>query len=234
MEWNKLRQIMRDYFFHGSLTSTMKYAKASSWYQFAYNRSSAKNTFLSFPWIVSDVLSDMKRSRMTHTSIHSMSEPTIDLLSDISIYKKIGRDAFNGFLSESMKLMKIINRRKVIFSNIKKEILSYTSKCNIKSSEHIYGSLSLGLCEEGSDIDIYVELPESPPEISFSAFLQAMPDLQDREKYMIERYLFPCFDAFANRVTKVFDTTVPILKCYFGHDESEILTQVDICINKGG
>lgn len=233
-EWLAVKNLIRSFFFDDEDVrwEVDRLAKASAWYQVAYSPQE-KGLFLCFPWIICDVLCRLKTARRQEQHLASLEHskdlpPRLSMIPD-SLLCSLGHDAYRTFEDTIETTSAIISRQQRAVSLLRSAVCAHVAALGGDATLKIFGSVALGLCESGSDVDVLVQLTDIPLPTGFTA----QPN-ESQEKYLLECFVFPAVDALANSVVKVYDTPVPILKCSIGHEESGADISVDICMNISG
>ena len=228
--WKSLQKLFRTIFFENLNDNLMRrgnkemlWSKAAAWYHVAY-KSTHKSKYLSFPWIIGDILCDMKTARMTIYKI-----PMSD-----SYYYEIGANC-NNFLRHSMTELEILLSRrhrvlKLLTSTVNQYFKQYTQQI-VHIPVLAYGSTSLLLCEHGSDIDIFIDITKISSDLIVTSD-SVLNQSTEHIKYVLEHYISPAIEGMAFNIRKIFDTKYPIITCTMNDGDCSI--NADISIQSNG
>ena len=135
-----LQNSFRNIFYQDCKSSDEAMKKASAWYQVAYNRcNDTHGYFLSFPWVAAETLCEIKnQKKITNTSC---------------IEVDIGRTMVNLFSQNVPEMIEKIKRNEMIHLKVKELLLA---KPGVVNYTEIYGSISMFLFSNESDLDIFV------------------------------------------------------------------------------
>lgn len=146
--------------------------KAFAWYNVAY---ADKNCCHSFPWVVlaEDLCNIYAKKIAEPFMVRSSSKEEyrnkwIENGINIEMSCKIGTSALNFLREEKLSLLGCIREKNEIFNRVKTNILDYVtmnhiSKISASIEIELFGSVTLFLCDRGSDIDICVCSTETVP-----------------------------------------------------------------------
>ena len=207
--------------------------KASAWYRIVNDpeikiqgRKQNAKTFLSFPWVVLDVLCEMRKGK----SGEKISRRLVN----------IGESALNLFKKNSRQLLVTITEKVKKGKAIEEAINGFLKSAGMKKNGFLvepYGSTSMYLCEDDSDIDICVLVQDQNKVLEVKAlvtdpeeFRQLDPVLQ--QKHFLQTVVSRAVDSIASKKREILGTKVPIVKCSFQDGDKEI--QCDISMNETG
>lgn len=199
----------RDLFFHDPRIEhgeNERLYKCSAWYEEAYT----DGGFLSFPWIVSDVLADVLKN-------------SADLQLDgeigaTALYANIG-SSFRDLWIENMQSLKtVLTKKEQLFIRIRYSIREYDPSLEIEK----YGSVELLLCDAMSDLDLC-----SPPTEDLKALITEGLDSREIELNHLERVL-PAVDQVAAWKDLRKAANIPIIRAEVDGDH------VDVCAKEDG
>ncbi|KAK2725782.1 hypothetical protein QYM36_000314 [Artemia franciscana] len=131
-------------FYDGISTDSDIKAKASAWYKVSYTRAKCgSETFLSFAWLVPDVLCEIKKSKML---------PENGFNYEKLLFKEIGASARSYFF-ENFSVLKQVTAQK---TNTGEMIVQLTKDKSLVflSDAKIHGSIATYTCDSESDINI--------------------------------------------------------------------------------
>ena len=115
--------------------------KASAWYQVAYTKgNTTEGYFLGFPWVALEILCDIKSERKVINSYH--------------MEEDLGRSMIELFLKNVPGMLHQIKRNEKIHQKVDEVLIANS---NLIKHTEIYGSTSMFLFSNESDIDIFVE-----------------------------------------------------------------------------
>ena len=231
--WVALKRAFRSLFFENVDFSAdsgkeRAYAKAAAWYQVAYKKENKKGRFLTFPWLVQDILCDMKATRLAAGFGRVLLS-----VKAACVMSNIGLSANTVFVNVYSKdLLRLMIRR----IGLLKE-LSYAVNDYLKSQHgqalpvemQTYGSLALFVCDQYSDMDVYVDRSVVSCFEKQKSYLLEEKDVQ---RAFLDMCIAPAVETIALKSQKIFSTRVPILRCTLGDDEESI--NVDISADRGG
>jgi len=207
--------------------------KASAWYRIVNDpeikingRKRNAKIFLSFPWIVSDVLCEMRKGKAGE----KISRRLVN----------IGESALNLFKKNSRQLLMTITEKLKKGKAIEEAIDAFSKRAGMKRNGFLveaYGSTSMYLCEDDSDIDVCVLVQDQNKVFEMKTivtdpyeFKNLDPVLQ--QKHFLQTVVSRAVDSIASKKREVLGTKVPIVKCSFQDGDKEI--QCDISMNEIG
>lgn len=206
--------------------------KASAWYRIVNDTSIETQqirkdgvVFRSFPWVVSDKLCVLRE----RNSSEQKCRMKINLgESALAHFKKHSLQLINN-IAEKMSKLKDVERAIDRFS---KETFGLSSGFLVSA----YGSTSIYVCEQDSDIDICV-LPK-PTVFESNIFQEENRELYKKlkpeglQRYLLRNVISKAVDKISTTKRDVLDAKVPIIKCSFADGDQQI--QCDISMNKVG
>ena len=228
---NSYKQLVKKFraeFFKDVFSDIERQKKASSWYRIVNDNSikvhgSTKQKFLSFPWIVSDVLCQIKCQQKIY-------QPSLTLCS-------IGNSIIQHFATISRDMLVDHKKKTRVVKDIENSI---DSLCKQRSGYPnafqvcLYGSTSIFLSETDSDIDICI-LPTkkayAQPFISGSQEFCMLPK-KVQDVHFLENFVSAAVDKIAVKKDERFNASVPIIYCQIGDDQEPL--SCDISMNETG
>ncbi|XP_065649338.1 uncharacterized protein LOC105846434 isoform X3 [Hydra vulgaris] len=211
----------REIFFSGINDVVSKMKKACAWYNLINDNTNnvfERKKYLSFPWVVSDVLCEVFQEK--HNQRPS------------SFFIEIGSSAIDYFNKSSLLLLKTITDKAKVLDIIECEIKRFVKK-EYRIDEafeiSIYGSTSIYVCEPESDVDICISAVQSvflsnifPPQMKF------LMNKLEKEKHILEFVISRALESVSSSKREVLNTKIPIVKCTIGNEDSAISCDVSM------
>ena len=223
----------RTIFFEDVASNDEKQKKASSWYRIVndqeikINGLKANSRFFSFPWVVTDVLCEIRKEKDRPQISRRM--------------VTIGESGRKLFMKNSHQLSHTITEKLKKAKEIENAVNRFM-KDKYKMGKEVflidaYGSTSMYLCEAESDIDVCVLVQKKDRILSIESLFPSPNEFLGIEQckqdtYFLQNIVSRAVDAVATSKREVLTTKIPIIKCSFQDGDKEI--QCDISMNEVG
>ena len=219
--WQAVTERFRSLFFKDlKHNDSRRFAKAAAWYNAAYSlERSRDDSFLSFPWVVSDI---MKELRNRNSQRLKTFENESALTKDEIVVTKIGQSIKKSWSDKIPILLSALSTKQRRFEEV---LHSLEIDAQIKEVG-LFGSVALYLCDHVSDIDVVVSMA---PE--FVQHYVNMPSLQ-RDTDFLKNHVHTRVTTVASSVRLVSNTEVPLVR--LDEDPDSGTTSVDICVKRDG
>lgn len=213
--WTALRAKFRHTFFSDLTSEEATLAKASAWYQVAYSpkKSQANGRWrprhLCFPWLVADVLCKLKNLRKGQLST-TLVQPCS------AVFVAIGKSIHSHFTRSMVSLRGLLNTYTLAALQIRSALVEY-NRLNFNQEVNVepFGSFALGLCEQGSDLDVCVT------GVDFTQIVEPF-----------ERCIVPALSGLALSGRVISNTQNPIYRFRMRTEDGEL--SVDVSLRSDG
>ncbi|XP_065649354.1 uncharacterized protein LOC100214913 isoform X3 [Hydra vulgaris] len=223
--YKQLVKKFREIFF-SNIDDVSKMKKACAWYNLVYDNAikivGHKKKYLSFPWVISDVLCELFQE------IHSQ-KPS-------SFFLDVGSSALNYFSKSSSLLLKNITDKAKVLNIIDHAIQRFVKKeYRIDKAFKVstYGSTSIYVCEPESDVDICIFAEQC---VFSSDIFPLQMQLRmnefchdEKEKHILQFVISRALDSVVSSKREILDAKIPIIKCVIGDEDSAV--SCDISMN---
>ena len=166
--------------------------------------------FLSFPWIVFEELCHVKHKKSVL--------PTI---LDTEIEEEFGRSSIDVVMSEVKVLISCLNEKQLVLNSIQETIEEVHPDHYLLKA---YGSTSMYLCEEHSDLDICIEIL-SPAQASIQDFAE-LNEIQIF-RHCLRNHISQAVDSILKEKTDLINNDVPLIKGKFQDFRIDISCNLD-------
>ena len=167
--WKALQSCFRLRFdSHCDPDSTSRLRRASAWYYVAYKDKNKKESFRSFPWIMSSHLLEILQHNGSFDSQSSKQSDDVDC----DLAAVVGSGAMRAWTEGKELLIDAVRNKRSLFTRICNSIRKSNQWGTEGLDFHLFGSVSLLLCDHGSDIDIFASIREPRQKISDEDFLR--------------------------------------------------------------
>ncbi|XP_057311884.1 uncharacterized protein LOC130649592 [Hydractinia symbiolongicarpus] len=219
----------RSIFFKGAGKKEARWAKACAWYRVCNDQeikiTGCDKVFLSFPWVVSDVLCEIRAAKQR------------DLPS--RVYVNIGESALALFKKNSTVLLKSVTDKLRFQKDIDIAINKFCmEKFQLKNGFIVamYGSTSLYVCEPESDVDVCVLATKevyssSIVDDSIKKEFQKC-EQKEQQKHFLQNVISRSVDSIVSSKREIFNANIPIVKCTSA--DSDFPLNGDISMNETG
>ena len=196
---------------------------ASAWYRVAYDQNIEfkDRPFLSFPWIAYEWLCQIKQNTFSLPELtNRFIDRELGITSMEMLHKETDSDKFTVDL-----LKRKLGQKKVIFDLIEQK---FKDKCGEGMFElKVYGSTSILLCEEDSDLDICVRTLPKANESTPTEVLRL--DSVSKDRHFLRNYVIHAADDIFMEKFDLINNDVPLIKGVMQNQE-----KVDISCNECG
>ncbi|PAA71720.1 hypothetical protein BOX15_Mlig023635g1 [Macrostomum lignano] len=212
-------------------------AQAAAWFAVAYKSvgtsKAKKPRGLSFPWVVTDVLCEIRSHGMS-TSVLQTGSASLQSI-DEGLEVSIGRSVFAFFRKSLPGLRDAVGRADAAAALVSGRL---SQQCAGVLSCKVYGSASILVCDEASsDIDLCVlPLDKAYSEPWLPAEVSVLGECA-RHRHWLETLVWPSLDAAVLEKTRYLDRQVPLIRCRLGLDGGEDVDdgqECDISMNSVG
>ncbi|XP_065062019.1 uncharacterized protein LOC135688892 isoform X1 [Rhopilema esculentum] len=221
--YEAVKRKFRAEFLRNVSTQEEQRKKAYAWYAVAYDRrnSMASKNFFSFAWLVHDILCTIKQDNTTAT-----------ILKQDMVLRLIDESIYSRFFQCKSRLESMIATKENILRCVKAEIDRVAGK-NCFAVE-AYGSASMYLCSEESDLDVCLTPLKLAWEMWAPADLVSFKKLQpkDQAKHFLEIIISKAVDNISNSKVHKLKATVPVITITVGDQNRECA--VDLSFNNIG
>ena len=184
-----------------------RFLKASAWYEEAYT----DRKYLSFPWVVCDVLAELLESS-TELRLYSTDILTV-------LHEKIGWSFRDVWCENLIPLRTVLAKKEQLFTRIRFAVHEFDPALEVER----YGSVELLLCDAISDLDLC-----APISYDFKQFISEDIDAREIEIDHLDRNIGPAID----KVVKWKDVRkaafIPIIRAEVDGDH------IDLCAREDG
>eukprot|EP01034_Spumella_vulgaris_P022923 gene22923-29101_t len=213
--WQALCVVYREKFVNltDSCETSERYKYASAWYSVAYHDEKALHCFA---WIIADVLVSM---RLEVLSAMTAIQRDASLQGNGSVTRLIGVSALSTWKSKTVELSRVLHSKRAISERIQKSILKNVgNKLRPNILVEVYGSVALLLCDQDSDVDLFVSLKNKAHNTPAD------------QLHFLNSHILAAADGDSKSIRNA--ETVPIIKLVVM--EGDVATTVDICAKRDG
>ena len=227
--YKSLKKKYRDYFSDHRPDGTSVKDWAAAWYRAAYDQNISHDTvrpFLSFPWIVHEVLCSIKEEK------YEMPDASANV-----VEKVVGESAIAIFRRERnydkefhIDLLQVkLKEKDKDFEKIRKCINNYNP--NIQFEISPYGSSSIFLCDFKSDLDIFLGIEKLMKTAFDEKLVQNVQglDILSQKRHFLKNIVCPALNQILSKMFDYIDNDLPLIK-----GEDEVGSMFDITCNEDG
>ena len=222
-----LKKKYRDYFSDHRPEGTSVKDWAAAWYRAAYDQNISHDThrpFLSFPWIVHEVLCDIKKEKFEMPDASENVIKNVIGESAVEIMKR-ERDYDDNFHIDLLK--EKIKEKDTHLQKIRKFINNYNP--NIQFEISPYGSSSIFLNDIGSDLDIFLGIEKLMETASDEPLVQNVQDLEllSQKRHFLKNIVCPALNQIMSKIFDYTDNDLPLIKGEMEESMFDITCNVD-------
>ena len=181
-----------------------------------------KRPFLSFPWVVADILGQIKMKNCRNPP----------KTSEANIHRELGESAQKLMVDQTFSMKTIVQEKNHVLLKIRESIETKMGKEIV--SVTAYGSSSVFLCEEESDLDICIQPLAAEFGLGIVKDEEAFQQLSDAEKsrHFLRMFVSPHVDEVLDTKVDLTTSDIPLIKGVIR--DSSGSTSIDITCNRVG
>ena len=181
-----------------------------------------KRPFLSFPWVVADILGQIKMKNCRNPP----------KTSEADIHREVGESAQKLMVDQTFSMKTIVQEKNKVLLKIRESIETKIGKENV--SVTAYGSSSVFLCEEESDLDICIQPLAAAFGLGIVKDKEAFQQLSDAEKsrHFLRMFVSPHVDDVLDTKVDLTSSDIPVIKGVILENSGS--TNIDITCNRVG
>ena len=204
--------------FHRDTSGSELHVKASAWYMATYQQRG--DVFLSFPWIVAQYLCDIvPQRRIREVSL---------------LHSSIGKSAKEYICKNSDYITSLVKSKLSVLPSIESCINEYMRICFpsvIKFFEiTAFGSVSVYLCEQQSDLDLSISLSLDGERIMSRTDGFMTLTAREQRAHLLNTYIQPCVSEIANKLVIKVNSETPIISLTMDSPQEDVCIEVEIDI----